>query len=251
MNIYINFHKHANDRQSHKNGYHFRENRVPRARATLCAARSDVGKGNGGGARIKRIIDCVDATVALLLLFPVMLLVVVLIRLDSRGPILFRQERVGRGGRTFWIFKFRTITEDAEHRLPELEPHNESAGGVLFKMRRDPRITLLGGLLRRTSLDELPQLFNVLRGEMSLVGPRPLQLRDCALLQRSDPAGYHKRHQVLPGITGLWQVSGRSDLGFERMLDLDHRYIDHSSLGMDLRIIVQTIKVVLTCEGAY
>jgi lipopolysaccharide/colanic/teichoic acid biosynthesis glycosyltransferase len=251
MSINLTFHKTAIDRQSHKIGYRFRENDVPRARAALCAATSTVGKGNGGGARIKRIIDCVGATVALLLLFPVMLLIAVLIRLDSRGPILFRQERIGRGGRTFWIFKFRTMIADAEDRLPDLEPHNESAGGVLFKMRRDPRITLLGSLLRRTSLDELPQLFNVLRGEMSLVGPRPLQLRDCTLLQRSDPAGYHKRHQVLPGITGLWQVSGRSDLDFERMLNLDHRYIDDSSLVMDLWIIVQTIKVLLTCKGAY
>jgi lipopolysaccharide/colanic/teichoic acid biosynthesis glycosyltransferase len=203
------------------------------------------------GVRIKRIIDRVGAAVALLVFSPVMMLIAVLIRLDSRGPVLFRQERVGRGGRTFWILKFRTMTVDAEDRLSELEARNESAGGVLFKMRRDPRITPLGRLLRRTSLDELPRLFNVLRGEMSLVGPRPLQLRDCALLRRSDPAGYHKRHQVLPGITGLWQVSGRSDLGFAQMLDLDTRYIEVASLRMDLRIIAQTIKVLLTCKGAY
>ena len=232
------------------------ENRRMRPRRNLGGATLRVDHDAMGcrivrGVRIKRIIDRVGATVALLVFFPVMLLIAVLIRLDSRGPVLFRQERVGQGGRTFWIFKFRTMTVDAEDRLPELEPRNESAGGVLFKMRRDPRITPLGRLLRRASLDELPQLFNVLRGEMSLVGPRPLQLRDCALLRRSDPAGYHKRHQVLPGITGLWQVSGRSDLGFARMVDLDARYIEAASLGLDLRIIAQTIKVLLTCKGAY
>jgi lipopolysaccharide/colanic/teichoic acid biosynthesis glycosyltransferase len=227
-----------------------------------------LGRGNGGSATIlvgddprtrpiahaaliKRIIDLVGATAALVLLSPVLLVIAVLIRLDSRGPILFRQERMGRGGRMFRIAKFRTMTTDAEDRLPELEARNESAGGVLFKIRHDPRVTRLGRLLRRTSLDELPQLLNVLRGEMSLVGPRPLQLRDCALLRQRDSAGYHKRLQVLPGITGLWQVSGRSDLGFARMLDLDARYIDSASLGMDLRIIVQTIKAVLKCNGSY
>jgi lipopolysaccharide/colanic/teichoic acid biosynthesis glycosyltransferase len=143
------------------------------------------------------------------------------------------------------------MTLDAENRLPELESHNESAGGVLFKIGRDPRITSFGRLLRRTSLDELPQLFNVLRGEMSLVGPRPLQFRDCALLALHDPARYHKRHRVLPGITGLWQVSGRSDVGFARMLELDAKYIDESSLRLDLQIMLQTIGVLLTCKGAY
>jgi lipopolysaccharide/colanic/teichoic acid biosynthesis glycosyltransferase len=202
-------------------------------------------------APIKRIIDLLGAAAALVLLSPILLVVAVLIRLDSRGPILFRQERMGRGGRPFRIFKFRTMTADAEDRLPELEARNESAGGVLFKIRRDPRVTRLGRLLRRTSLDELPQLLNVLRGEMSLVGPRPLQRRDCALLQQSDPSGYQKRHQVLPGITGLWQVSGRSEVGSARMLALDVAYVDGSSLAMDLWIILQTIKVLLTCKGAY
>ena len=139
---------------------------------------------------------------------------------------------------------------DAEDQLRELEARNESAGGVLFKMRRDPRVTRLGRFLRRTSLDELPQLWNVLRGEMSLVGPRPLQLRDSALLGELDPAGYWGRMSVLPGLTGLWQVGGRSDLDSAGMVRLDLDYIASWSLALDLRILCRTAVVVLTGRGA-
>jgi lipopolysaccharide/colanic/teichoic acid biosynthesis glycosyltransferase len=180
-----------------------------------------------------------------------MIVIAVLIPLESRGPVLFRQERAGFRGRTFRIYKFRTMISDAEHRFHALEAFNESTSGVLFKVKVDPRATRFGRLLRRTSLDELPQLLNVLRGEMSLVGPRPLQLRDCALLKASDAEGYQKRLQVQPGLTGLWQISGRSEVSFEQMIHLDSRYIDRWSFWMDLRIVLKTIWVVLTCKGAY
>ena len=159
----------------------------------------------------KRFIDVIGAATGLVLLFPLLMLIALLIRLFSPGPALFRQLRQGHGGRPFWFLKFRTMTLDAEHQLSNLEPLNEAAGGVLFKMRRDPRVTPLGRLLRRTSLDELPQLLNVLRGEMSLVGPRPLQMRDSALLERLEPEAYARRLTVLPGLTGAWQVGGRSE----------------------------------------
>ena len=202
-------------------------------------------------AIFKRIFDVLASIVLAIALGPVMIVIAVLIRLESRGPVLFQQERAGFRGGIFRIIKFRTMISDAENRFHALEAFNESTGGVLFKMKVDPRVTRLGRLLRRTSLDELPQLLNVLRGEMSLVGPRPLQLRDCALLKASDAEGYQKRLQARPGLTGLWQVSGRNEVGFEQMIHLDSRYIDRWSIWMELRIVVKTIWVVLTCKGAY
>ena len=190
------------------------------------------------------------AGIGLILLSPLLLTIAVLIRLDSRGPILFRQQRLGRHGRCFKVNKFRTMVADAEARLAALEASNETDGGVLFKIRRDPRITPLGRFLRRTSLDELPQLINVLRGEMSLVGPRPLPLRDCVLLQQADPEGYARRQRVRPGITGLWQVGGRSDAGHDRMVKLDIEYVEQCSLALDLQILARTVGVVLSCRGA-
>lgn len=198
----------------------------------------------------KRIIDVVGAVLGLLLLAPFLALIAILIRLDSSGPVLFRQRRQGLDGRIFCMLKFRTMRQDAEERLKEFEAKNESAGGVLFKMRRDPRVTRIGRFLRRTSLDELPQLWNVLRGEMSLVGPRPLQLRDSALLGETDPAGYTARLSVLPGLTGPWQVGGRSDLDSAGMVRLDLDYIVNWSLGLDLRILCRTVIVVLSARGA-
>ncbi len=198
----------------------------------------------------KRVIDWVGAAIGLLMLSPVMLVVAAMVRLDSAGPVIFRQRRLGQGGRAFWVLKFRTMTTDAEHRLGDLEALNESAGGVLFKIRSDPRVTRLGRFLRRTSLDELPQLFNVLRGEMSLVGPRPLQLRDCERLEALDPASYNQRLTVLPGVTGPWQVGGRSDVDCHGMLRLDLDYIENWSLGLDLRILFRTVYVVLARRGA-
>ncbi|HMB05255.1 MAG TPA: sugar transferase [Isosphaeraceae bacterium] len=199
---------------------------------------------------VKRTIDLVGAAFGLLMLAPLLALIALIIRLDSPGPVLFRQRRQGLDGEIFCLLKFRTMHHDAEDRLKELEVHNESAGGVLFKMRQDPRVTPLGRFLRRTSLDELPQLWNVLRGEMSLVGPRPLQLRDSALLRKMDPAGYLRRMSVLPGLTGLWQVGGRSNLDSAGMVRLDLDYVANWSLGLDLRILCRTAIVVLTGRGA-
>lgn len=203
-----------------------------------------------GRSQAKRVIDVVGAAIGLIMLAPVMLVVAAVIRLDSQGPILFRQRRLGQGGRCFWVLKFRTMTTDAEHRLGELEALNESAGGVLFKIRSDPRVTRIGKFLRRTSLDELPQLFNVLRGEMSLVGPRPLQLRDCERLEAQDAVGFAQRLSVMPGITGPWQVGGRSDVDFNGMMRLDLDYIENWSVAMDVRILFRTVYVVLAGRGA-
>ena len=200
---------------------------------------------------VKRAVDIVGAFVGLLLLSPVMLVIGLSIRLDSPGPVLFRQLRRGYQGRLFWVLKFRTMTIDAEQKLRDLENSNESAGGVLFKLRNDPRVTRLGSFLRRRSLDELPQLINVLRGEMSLVGPRPLQLRDSDLLLASNPVGYYRRLQVIPGLTGPWQVGGRSEVNYERMVELDLEYVENWSLGRDLWIICKTFFVVLLRRGAY
>jgi lipopolysaccharide/colanic/teichoic acid biosynthesis glycosyltransferase len=149
------------------------------------------------------------------------------------------------------VLKFRTMTVDAEQKLKDLENSNESAGGVLFKLRDDPRVTRLGSFLRRRSLDELPQLINVLRGEMSLVGPRPLQLRDSELLLATNPDAYHRRLHVIPGLTGPWQIGGRSEVNYERMLELDLDYVENWSLGRDFGIIWKTFFVVLLRRGAY
>lgn len=198
----------------------------------------------------KRAMDLVGAALGLLFLSPLLALFALLIKLDSPGPVLFRQRRQGLDGQVFTMLKFRTMRPDAEDQLRELEARNESAGGVLFKMRQDPRVTRLGRFLRRTSLDELPQLWNVLRGEMSLVGPRPLQLRDSALLGELDPAGYWGRMSVLPGLTGLWQVGGRSELDSAGMVRLDLDYITSWSIALDIRILCRTVVVVLTGRGA-
>ena len=199
---------------------------------------------------VKRSMDLVGSAFALMLLMPVLLLIAALIRLDSPGPALFRQRRLGRGGRTFWCLKFRTMTADAEQRLADLEPLNESAGGVLFKIRRDPRVTRIGRVLRKTSLDEIPQFFNVFKGEMSLVGPRPLQLRDCELLEAMDPEGFRRRLDVPQGLTGAWQVGGRSELDCDGMLRLDLDYVERRSIGLDIRILFRTVFVVFAGRGA-
>jgi exopolysaccharide biosynthesis polyprenyl glycosylphosphotransferase len=199
----------------------------------------------------KRLIDLTGALCGLVMMAPVMLAIAAMIRLDSPGPALFRQIRLGRGGRPFCFLKFRTMRADAEQQLVVLEPYNESAGTVLFKMRQDPRVTRVGRFLRQTSLDELPQLLNVLKGEMSLVGPRPLQLRDCELLREADPSRFARRLEVKQGLTGAWQVGGRSEVDCEGMLTLDLEYIEKWSLGLDLRIILRTVRVVLTGRGAW
>jgi lipopolysaccharide/colanic/teichoic acid biosynthesis glycosyltransferase len=200
---------------------------------------------------VKRSVDLIGASIGLLLLTPVILLIAVLIRLDSPGPVLFRQLRRGYRGQLFRLLKFRTMSVDAEQRLTDLEGSNESAGGVLFKLRDDPRVTRVGWFLRRYSLDELPQLINVLWGEMSLVGPRPLQLRDSDRLLILDPTGYARRLQAIPGLTGPWQVGGRSEVDYQGMVQLDLDYVDNWSLGRDLWIICKTFCVVLLPRGAY
>ncbi|MGO9469892.1 MAG: sugar transferase [Isosphaeraceae bacterium] len=200
---------------------------------------------------VKRSVDFVGALLGLLFLSPIMVIVSLVIRLDSPGPVLFRQSRRGYRGRMFPVFKFRTMTVDAEQQLGALEESNESAGGVLFKLRNDPRVTRVGSFLRRYSLDELPQLINVLRGEMSLVGPRPLQLRDSDLLLNLNPEAYSRRLQVIPGLSGPWQISGRSELSYEDMIKLDLEYVENWSLGRDLWIICKTFLVVLLRHGAY
>lgn len=198
----------------------------------------------------KRAMDLIGALLGLVVLAPLMLAIALLIRLESPGPALFRQRRLGCGGRPFWMLKFRTMVVDAEHRLSELEPLNESAGGVLFKIRRDPRVTRVGRWLRRSSLDELPQLLNVLRGEMSLVGPRPLQLRDCARLEALNPQGFACRLMVPAGLTGAWQIWGRSEMDCEELLRLDLEYVERWSPDLDLRILCRTVPAVLAGRGA-
>ncbi len=193
----------------------------------------------------KRCVDLVGAAVLIVLLAPLMFVIAVLVKLTSRGPVLFVDERVGLGQRTFRCYKFRTMQRDAAARQAEFEPLNE-AGATLFKIRRDPRVTPVGRILRRTSLDEIPQLFNVLKGDMSLVGPRPLPLRDFRLMDDADK----RRHVVLPGITGLWQVSGRSKLSYPEMIDLDVRYIESWSIAADLSIMVRTVGAVCGLRGA-
>lgn len=194
----------------------------------------------------KRLIDLVLSSIAILSLAPVLGTVALLIRLTSKGPALFTQERLGLGKRRFRIFKFRTMVIDAEARMKEVEHLNQSAGPT-FKLKHDPRITSIGSFLRKTSLDELPQLFNVFLGEMSLVGPRPLPMRD---YQGFSEDWHRRRFSVKPGVTCLWQVTGRSSIGFERWMELDMEYIDQWSLWLDLKIIAQTIPAVMRGSGA-
>jgi exopolysaccharide biosynthesis polyprenyl glycosylphosphotransferase len=200
------------------------------------------------GARqvLKGLFDRVVALVAVMLLSPLLLAFAAAIRLSDRGPALFTQMRVGKDGEVFRIYKFRTMVVDAEARLAELRAHNEH-DGVLFKMRRDPRITAIGGYLRKYSIDELPQLFNVMRGEMSLVGPRP------ALPDETARYADHVRRRLVvkPGLTGMWQVNGRSDLSWEESVRLDLRYVENWSFMLDLQILWKTIAVILKGLGAY
>lgn len=196
---------------------------------------------------IKRIFDNIAAFTILIVLSLPLLAIALLIRLDSPGPIFYKQTRVGFKGIHFEVWKFRTMVQNASQLQSQLEAHNEVAGGVLFKMKDDPRITRVGKYLRKYSLDELPQLFNVLQGHMSLVGPRPLPIRD---VEKFAPEHYF-RQDVIPGITGLWQVSGRSDTDSANLFRLDFEYIQNWSLALDFKILCRTIKVVLNSEGAY
>lgn len=195
---------------------------------------------------VKRTFDVVVSVLVGAVFLPLWLLVALAIRLDSRGPVFYVDRRVGVGEREFGMLKFRTMVADAPQRQAELEAANE-AEGALFKIRDDPRVTRVGRVLRRFSLDEIPQILNVLRGEMSLVGPRPLPLRDYRLLE-----DWHRaRYAVLPGMTGLWQISGRSGLTFDDLVRLDFTYIENWSIWLDITIIARTIPAVLTGRGAY
>jgi exopolysaccharide biosynthesis polyprenyl glycosylphosphotransferase len=195
---------------------------------------------------VKRIMDLVATLACLPILLPIFAVVAVAIKLDSPGPVFFTQERVGLRKRVFRMYKFRSMYQDSENKLKEIEHLNE-AQGPIFKMTNDPRVTRVGRILRRTSLDELPQLINVIRGHMSLVGPRPMSLRDVNLF---DKGVQRKRFSVRPGLTCLWQISGRSNLPFSKWLELDLAYIDNWSLGLDFKILLKTIPVVLKGSGA-
>ena len=196
---------------------------------------------------LKRFLDVAVAATALVALSPLLALVWALVRLTSPGPALFVQERVGLNKRLFKFHKFRTMVENAEALQADLEASNET-NGATFKMRNDPRITPLGRILRKTSIDELPQLYNVLRGDMSLVGPRPLPIRDVERIENDWP---RRRFGVKPGITCLWQIRGRNALPFERMMECDIEYVDTWSVALDLKILLATIPVVFGMRGAY
>jgi exopolysaccharide biosynthesis polyprenyl glycosylphosphotransferase len=195
---------------------------------------------------VKRTFDLVVSALLLVLLSPVLLVISLLVAVTSRGGVIYRDRRIGVGEREFAMLKFRSMYADAAERQETLETENE-AGGAIFKIRRDPRVTPVGRVLRRLSLDELPQLVNVLRGDMSLVGPRPLPLRDYELLED----WHRRRSHVLPGITGLWQTSGRSSLSFEDLVRLDFYYLENWSIWLDVAILLRTPFVVLTGRGAY
>jgi len=195
---------------------------------------------------VKRMLDIAMASTALLILSPILLITAIAIKLTSPGPVLFVQERVGLNKRRFKIFKFRTMISNAEMLMADLEKHNEATGPV-FKIKNDPRITTIGKFLRRRSIDELPQLFNVLKGDMSLVGPRPLPVRD---YEGFNEDWQRRRFSVKPGITCLWQVNGRSGISFNQWMILDLRYLDEWSIWLDLKILAKTVPAVVKGAGA-
>ena len=224
--------------------------KVTRARAAITDYDSLVtlhaGAMNGWALLVKRILDTVISLSCILFFSPLLVVTAVLIKLTSRGPIFFVQKRVGLNKRLISVFKFRTMVVNAEQKQAALEHLNE-VGGPVFKMMNDPRITRLGRFLRKTSIDELPQLFNVLKGDMSLVGPRPLPVRD---YQGFDRDWQRRRFSIRPGITCLWQINGRSSISFERWMELDLEYIDQWSVWLDLQILLRTIPAVLKGSGA-
>ena len=195
---------------------------------------------------LKRLFDLIFTIPGIIILSPVLLVLAIWVHFDSNGPIFFRQERVGRYGVPFRIFKFRTMVKNAAALRDEMERYNE-LDGPAFKMKNDPRITKVGRFLRRTSLDELPQLYNVLKGDMSLVGPRPLPTYESEKCNEEQL----QRLLVKPGITCYWQVCGRNDVSFDEWMSMDLRYIREQSIRTDVRILLQTVKAVLSGRGAY
>ena len=196
---------------------------------------------------MKRVIDILGSAALLLALAPLFAVVAWLIRKDSSGPVFFTQERIGFNKRPFRLIKFRTMMDGADHQQAELEHLNEAAGPV-FKIKSDPRVTRVGKFLRRFSIDELPQLVNVLKGDMSLVGPRPLPVRD---FDRFNTQWHKRRLSVKPGMTCLWQVNGRSNVTFDHWVQMDLEYIDNWSLGLDMKILLKTIPAIMRGSGAY
>jgi exopolysaccharide biosynthesis polyprenyl glycosylphosphotransferase len=217
---------------------------VPGASVPLFELRPPVF--DGFDFALKRSFDVVVSVVLLFLLAPLLLVIALAVSLSSRGPVIYRSIRPGIGGTPFACFKFRTMRTGADQLQADLESLNE-ASGALFKIRHDPRLTPVGRLLRRYSLDELPQLVNVVLGQMSLVGPRPLPQRDFDQLEE----WHKKRYLVLPGMTGLWQVSGRAELDFDDLVRLDFLYLERWSIGLDLTILLKTIPAVVARRGAY
>ncbi|MBC1273734.1 sugar transferase [Listeria booriae] len=196
---------------------------------------------------VKRVMDVLGASVGLLLLTPFLIILALIIKLsDLRAPVFFKQERIGKNGKRFLMYKFRTMIPNAEEKLAELLQFNE-VEGAMFKMKHDPRVTKLGSFLRKTSIDELPQLLNVLKGNMSLVGPRPPLEREVAEYSVRD----YGRLSITPGCTGLWQVSGRNDVSFAEMVDLDLEYIQKVSFALDIQILLRTVRVIFVPNGAY
>lgn len=195
---------------------------------------------------VKRIVDIIISFFGLIILCPVFIAISVLIKIDSKGPVFFKQERAGRNGVFFTMFKFRTMVANAEQLFDSLESKNELQGHM-FKIRKDSRVTEIGRLLRKTSLDELPQLFNVLIGQMSLVGPRPPIAREVAKYE----AWHAIRLTVKPGMTGLWQISGRNSVGFDEMVRLDIKYIRECSMLYDLKILLKTIPLLSGDDNAF
>ena len=195
----------------------------------------------------RRVLELTVAATALLVLAPLLLVIALVVVATSRGPVIYRQQRVGHGGQTFEILKFRTMTRGAVELADELFARVDNGSGPLNKLYDDPRVTRVGRWLRRSSLDELPQLWNVVNGTMALVGPRPATPREVARFTARD----HRRHAVRPGVTGITQVSGRSDLDWEDAIRLDLDYVQHRSLWLDLRILLRTVPAVLRARGAY
>ena len=196
---------------------------------------------------VKRMLDIVVSLAMIILLIPLFVVVAILIKCESKGGVIYRQIRVGKDGRHFNFYKFRSMFVDAEKRKSQILGQNESSDGVIFKMKKDPRITRVGRFIRKYSIDELPQLFNVLEGSMSLVGPRPPLPTEVAQYTLDE----RKRLHIKPGITCIWQVSGRSDIPFKKQVLLDEQYIKNHGLLKDIAILLKTIPAILTGKGAY
>jgi len=199
-----------------------------------------------GSRALKRLIDIVASLVGLVLLSPLLAVTAAAIKLESSGPVFYSQQRVGKWGRLFAMYKFRSMVVDAD-RMKDLLLNQDESGGVTFKMKRDPRITRVGSIIRKLSIDELPQLYNVLKGDMSLVGPRPPVPREVEQYRLSD----RRRLEVIPGITCIWQISGRSDIEFTGQVALDVQYIQSQTLWGDILILLKTVPAVLSGKGAY